>query len=195
MSETERKQSLTGLARRLSRLPVDKKKAALEISASLAGVSLKVSKEFVEAVPKAAKILTEENLRDWGELGRKLAMADADQGVEFFRKGVSALRLFPAKARSYLFQICRRQLILSSSIALETFDSFPSIAKAAKDKSLLTSILGLAMEIANRSAKHSSDFLKNTPAVIASLSEFDDEGRSGTPSSNWPQNSQTGPAV
>lgn len=164
------------MARRLSRLPAEKKKAALEISASLAAVSLKVSKEFVEAVPKASKILTEENLRDWGELGRKLAMANAELGVEFFKKGVSKLRVIPAEGRSHLFRICKRQLILSSSIAIATFESFPETAKDAKDKALLTSVLGLAVEIANRSAKHSSDFLNNTPEVLESLEGFDENG-------------------
>ncbi|MDH3528504.1 MAG: hypothetical protein OEQ28_02975, partial [Acidobacteriota bacterium] len=174
MSDSERKQSLTGLARRLSRLPNDKKKAALETSASLASVSLKVSKEFVEAVPIASKILTEENLRDWGELGRKLAMADADLGVEFFKRGVSGLKKLSPEARSSLFQICRRQLILSSAISIETFDSFPAIANMNVDEEMLTTILKLGVEISNRSAKHSSDFLKNTPAVIETLDRFDD---------------------
>ncbi len=53
---TEKKQTFTNLARRLGKLPNDKKIIALEMSATLAGVSLKVSREFVEAVPKAAKI-------------------------------------------------------------------------------------------------------------------------------------------
>ena len=68
------KNTLTGLAARLSRLPGDQRRAALEVAASLAGVSLRVSRDFVEAVPKAAKILSADDLRHWGELGRRLAM-------------------------------------------------------------------------------------------------------------------------
>ncbi len=52
-SQNSKKQTFTGLARRLGKLPNEKKIAALEMSASLAGVSLRVSREFVEAVPKA----------------------------------------------------------------------------------------------------------------------------------------------
>jgi hypothetical protein len=156
-------------------MPNEKKKVALEMSASLAAVSLKVSREFVEAVPKAARLLNESNLRDWGEFGRKLAMANADLGVEFFQRSVGSLKKLPTKARTHLFKICMRQLILSSTVALETFDFVPEIANKTKDKKLLTSILGLSSEIAHRSAKHSADFLKHTPGVIDSLSGFGDE--------------------
>ena len=175
MSKSKKGQSYTDLARRLSRLPQDKRKAALEISASLAAVSLKVSKEFVEAVPRAGKILTESNLRDWGELGRKVAMADAELGVEFFARGVAPLRGMNAASRSHLFGVCRRQLILSSSIALETFDFAPDIAKETDNKKLFESVTALAYEIANRSAKHSNEFLKNTPDVIKALARFGDD--------------------
>ena len=60
---SKNKKTLTGLAARLGRLPSDKKRAALEMSAALAGVSLRVSREFVEAVPRAAKLLSAEDLR------------------------------------------------------------------------------------------------------------------------------------
>ena len=73
------------------------------MSAALAAVSLKVSREFVEAVPKAAKILSADDLRDWAEMGRKVAMANADLGVDYFAKGVNSLRKIPAKSRSMIF--------------------------------------------------------------------------------------------
>ena len=81
-----KKETFTGLARKLSRLPNEKKIVALEMSASLAGVSLSASREFVEAVPKAAKILSADDLRHWAEMGRRLAMANADLGAEFFHR-------------------------------------------------------------------------------------------------------------
>src|SRR5258708_4061665 len=84
--------SFTGLARRLSRLPTEHKRVALEASASLAGVSLRVSREFVEAVPKASKILNAEDLRSWAEMGRKMAMVDTEAGIKFFSYGVADFR-------------------------------------------------------------------------------------------------------
>ncbi|MEQ1923695.1 MAG: hypothetical protein ABL952_14405, partial [Pyrinomonadaceae bacterium] len=169
------KPTLTWLARRLGQLPADKKRAALETSAALAGVSLRVSREFVEAVPKAAKVLSADDLRNWGEFGRRLAMGNAESGVKFFADGVEGLKKIPKNARSAVFQVCSRQLVLSSSIALETFHQIPAIAAALSDKKLLASILDLAVEIAQRSAKHSADFLEHTPAVARALEQFGDE--------------------
>lgn len=155
----------------LRHLPTDKKRVALEMSASLAGVSLRVSRAFVEATPKATKILNADNLRLWAELGRKLAMANADVGVKFFTDGVSEFKKVTPKARQLVFQICTKQLILSSSIALETFGYIPELAKEIEDDELLTEILTIADQIAHRSAKHSSEFLKSTPAVAKFLAE------------------------
>ncbi|MCO5334767.1 MAG: hypothetical protein M9893_12340, partial [Pyrinomonadaceae bacterium] len=54
-----------GLAKSLSALPSEQKRAAVEISAALAAVSLRLSREFVEAVPAAAEILSADELRVW----------------------------------------------------------------------------------------------------------------------------------
>ncbi|MFM9905748.1 MAG: nitric oxide reductase activation protein NorD [Pyrinomonadaceae bacterium] len=172
------KPTLTGLARRLGKLPADKKRAALEISAALAGVSLRVSRQFVEAVPKAARILSAEDLRNWGEFGKRLAMGNAETGVNFFAEGVDGLKKIPAGSRAAVFELCSRQLVLSSSIALETFYLVPDVAAATKDKKLLADILSLAVEIAHRSAKHSADFIEYTPAFIHALDRFGEDGSS-----------------
>ena len=171
----EKKQTLTGLARRLGKLPNDKKIIALEMSAALAGVSLRVSREFVEAVPKAAKILSAEDIRNWAEMGRRLAMTNADSGANFFIGGVGDLKKVPEAARPLVFQICTRQLVLSGSIALETFQLIPTLAKEIGDDKLFTEILQLASEIAGRSAKHSADFLQKTPKVAETLERFGDD--------------------
>ncbi len=171
----EKKETFTGLAKKLTRLSGEQKRAALEMSASLAGVSLRVSREFVEAVPKAARILSADDLRNWAELGRRLAMGNADTGAQFFTGGVNNLKSVPENARSLVFQICTRQLVLSSSIALETFELIPKLAKEINDNALFTDILKLASEIANRSAKHSADFLNKTPQVAESLKRFGEE--------------------
>lgn len=178
MAETEnessnsKKQTLTNLARRLGKLPNDKKIIALEMSAALAGVSLRVSREFVEAVPKAARILSAEDIRNWAEMGRRLAMTNAETGADFFVVGVGELKKIPDDARPLVFQICARQLVLSASIALETFRLIPTLAGEIGDDRLLTEILRLASEISNRSAKHSADFLQKTPQVAAALKKF-----------------------
>jgi nitric oxide reductase activation protein len=168
----ETKPTFTGLARRLGQLPADKKRAALEMSAALAGVSLKVSREFVEAVPQAANILSADDLRNWGEFGRRVAMGNADTGVKFFAAGTEDLAHVPEAARGALFEICTRQLVLSSSTALETYKSVPIVARQVHDPAFLTRVLEIAVLVAQRSARHSSELLQHTPALSATLDSF-----------------------
>src|SRR4030095_9325963 len=99
------------------------------MSAALAAISLKVSREFVEAVPQAADILSADDLRAWGELGRRLAMGSAGTGVSFFSGGVEDLADIPEESRELVFQIATRQLVLSSSTALETYAFVPGLAR------------------------------------------------------------------
>ncbi len=164
--------------RHLGRLPADKRRAALEMSAALAAISLRVSREFVEAVPEAAKVLSADDMRSWAEFGRRLAMGSAGTGVSFFAgDAIEKLAGVPESARGLVFQICSRQLVLSSSIALETFALIPDLAEQVRDDQLLTEILQLGVEIANRSAKHSFDFLQKTPRVVSALEAFGDDKR------------------
>jgi nitric oxide reductase NorD protein len=174
-SVTERR-TLAGLARELGRLPVDAARAALETSAAIAGVSLRASIEFLRAAPDAAAVLEPEELRAWGEMGRRLAMGDAETATAFFAAGVEAFQRVPREARPLIFQICTRQMTLSSSVALETFNRAPQLSEIITDTELLRSILEVAAEISRRSAKHSADFLSTTPRVIQRLVDYDDAG-------------------
>lgn len=175
-TEGEERQTFATLAVRLGKLPPDKKRAALEAGTAVAGVSFRAGREFVETVPKAARLLTVDGLLAWGEFGRKLAMGNADAGADFFAHGVDVLRKIPAELRTDALEICKRQLILSSSTALETFHRMPEIAKAVKDKQLLAGIIKLALDVAGRSAKHSADLLARTPAFADAVDKFDDGG-------------------
>ena len=174
-AENGRKQSLTGLAAGLSRLPAEKRRAAMETSAALAGVSLRVSRDFIEAVPDAADVLSADDLRGWGELGRKLAMGKADTGSRFFSGGASGISSVPEEGRRLLFDICTRQLVLSSSIALETYEFVPQLAAEVESRDLLIDILKLASDIARRSAKHSYDLLKRSLPVVKAIESFGEE--------------------
>ncbi len=172
---SETKPTFTGLARSLGQLPADKKRAALEMSAALAGVSLKVSREFVEAVPAAANILSADDLRHWGEFGRRIAMGNAETGVKFFAAGVEGLAEVPEAGRAAVFEICTRQLVLSSSTAIATYRSVPAMARRVKDAEFLTRVLEIAVLVAQRSARHSSELLQHTPDLAAALDRFGEE--------------------
>ncbi|MBC7796143.1 MAG: hypothetical protein H7Z37_04630, partial [Pyrinomonadaceae bacterium] len=172
MKDRNDRKTLTELAKDLGRLPSDKSRVALEIAANLAGVSLRASKEFLQAAGGAADVLSPDDLRSWGELGRKLAMTNADTGVKYFADGVENFREIPEQSRTLVFQVCLRQLVLSSAVAVETFHLAPEIAASVKDEDSLNKIFGVAAEIAKRSAKHSADFLKNTVKLVAAIESF-----------------------
>lgn len=174
-SVTEQR-TIAGLARQLGALPADAARTALEMSASIAAVSLRVSIEYLRAVPNAARVLEAAELRAWGELGRRLAMGDVETAVSFFFAGVGELNRVPVEARPLIFQICSRQMTLSSSVALETFRTAPALAVYIPDSELLRSTFEVAAEISKRSAKHSADFLKATPRLVRRMREFGADG-------------------
>src|SRR5205085_2713055 len=76
------------------------------------------------------------------------------------------------EARPLIFQVCSRQMTLSSSVALDTFKSAPALAHYITDADVLRSIFEVAAEISKRSAKHSADFLKATPRVARRIRDF-----------------------
>jgi nitric oxide reductase NorD protein len=173
-SVTERR-TLAGLARELGRLPGDQARAALETSASVAGVSLRASIEFLRAAPTAARVLEAAELRAWGEMGRRLAMGDVETAVSFFAAGVEELAHVPRETRPLIFQVCARQMTLSSSVAIETFRRAPLLVESITDAELLRAIFEVAAEISRRSAKHGADFLNATPRVVQRINGFGED--------------------
>ena len=173
-SVTERR-TIAGLARELGGLPIDAARATLETSAAIAGVSLRASIEFLRAAPQAARVLAATELRSWGEMGRRLAMGDVETAISFFSEGVEDLKNVHGEARPLIFQVCSRQMTLSSAVALETFKSAPHLASYIADEKLLSSIFEVAAEISKRSAKHSADFLKATPRIIRRMRDFGED--------------------
>src|SRR5712691_4524323 len=169
------RQSIIELTRDLARLPLDQAAAAIETSAAIAGVSLRASIAFLRAVHEAAPVLAAAELRSWGEMGRRLGMGDVEAAVTFFSAGVNDLNNIPREARPTVFQLCSRQMNLSSSVAIDTFRKVSALAKTVNSPAALHSVLEIAAEISRRSAKHSSDFLEATPLVVDVLNEFEDE--------------------
>src|SRR5712664_1513022 len=174
---TERR-TLAGLLRGISHLPLEHTRAALETSAAIAAVSLRASIEFLRAAPGVAKVLEPTELRAWGELGRRLAMSEVENGVGFYTSALGEFTRVPPAARPFVFQVCSRQMILSAATAAETFRGAALLAAKIKDGDLLRSIYEVAAEISRRSAKHSADFLNVTPSVISALHQENKPARS-----------------
>ena len=164
--------TIAGLVREIGKLPADRTRAVLEVSAQLAALSLRVSLEFLRAATGAAQVLEAAGLREWGDMGCRLASADVETGANFFKAGVAELLEVPSEARPLLFQVCARQSPLSTSIATETFKRAPELARAAGDGESLASTYEVALEIARRSARHSADFLAASPAAFAHLEKY-----------------------
>ena len=179
-------------ARELRRLPADRARAAAEVSASLAGVALRLSFDFLRAAPDAARLLTADELRQWGETGRRLAL-ERNAGAEFFDAGVTHLAAHSADARRLLFETCARQMRLSLLIARDTFARAGTLAASidatnsdvdltadandTRTDDRLARVYEVALEISHRSAKHSADFLRATPDAVRALRSLrlDDE--------------------
>ena len=86
--QSAERQSFLELTRSISSLPLDQTAALLETSAAIAAISLHAGIEFLRAAPAAAQILQSAELRSWGEMGRRLAMADYESAIAFFTEGV-----------------------------------------------------------------------------------------------------------
>ncbi|MFN2515831.1 MAG: nitric oxide reductase activation protein NorD [Pyrinomonadaceae bacterium] len=166
------RQSFLKLTRELANLPLDQSAAALETSAAIAGVSLRASIEFLRSAPTAADVLEPTELRSWGDMGRRLAMSDVETAITFFAEGVGNLENIPEQARQFVFQLCSRQMTLSSSIAIDTLRNLPALGKTIGESGVLGAVLEVAAEIARRSAKHSAEFLSEAPKVVEHLGRF-----------------------
>ncbi|HEU4768327.1 MAG TPA: hypothetical protein VFS77_13170, partial [Pyrinomonadaceae bacterium] len=177
MSEEQQsaeRQSFLELTRSIAGLPLDQAAAVVETSAAIASISLRAGIEFLRAAPAAANVLQAAELRAWGEMGRRLAMADYESAIAFFAEGVEPLRIVPQPLRAAVFVLCSRQMVLSTAVGRETLASIPSLVGEVEDTDFLVSILEVATEIARRSAKHSAEFLSVSSHVWRELRRFND---------------------
>src|ERR1051325_5969995 len=178
MSEEHEKsaerQSFLELTRSLTGLPLDHAAAVLETSAAIAGVSLRAGIEFLRAAPAASRILQPAELRAWGDMGRRIAMADYEAAIAFYAQGVEPLRIVSPGLLPPVFVLCTRQMILSTIVGRETLHSLPALAAEINDDELLRATLDVATEIARRSAKHSAEFLNASGTVSHKLRGFND---------------------
>ena len=172
--QSAERQSFLELTRSITSLPLDQTAAVLETSAAIAGISLRTGIEFLRAAPAAAQVLQSAEMRAWGEIGRRLAMADYESAISFFVEGVESLSSISPELRPAVFALCTRQIALSTAIARETLRALPQISAEIGDDHLLASILDIATEIARRSAKHSAEFLNASSTVSREIKNFND---------------------
>src|SRR5215218_4422552 len=101
--QSAERQSFLELTRSLTGLPLDQAAAVLEASAAIASVSLRAGIEFLRAAPAASHVLQPAEMRSWGEMGRRLAMADYESAISFFAEGVETLQAVSPELRPAIF--------------------------------------------------------------------------------------------
>src|SRR5581483_5184091 len=162
--------TVESLAKKFGVMPSDRAWVAVDVGASLASVSLSVTSEFFKAAPEVAQYLENDDLRAWAELGRRIALNNPEEAVEFFGTSAKTLAAVPERLRPLLVALCGKQIVLSPAAALATFHDAPrtvttladenaEVEKTDDGKSPTEYTLGLAESFAQRTGATAAEFL------------------------------------
>ena len=168
--------TVEALAMKMGLKPSDRGWVTVDIGASLVSVSPKVAMDFFKSVPDVAKVLENGDLRAWSELGKRIAQHNPEEASDFFRYSIETLEVLPEKLRSLLVALCSKQIVLSPAAALTTFRQAPRLAASLGDERSAARLFGIAVEVAHRSVKHSTEVLTAAPQALAALREMDGDG-------------------
>jgi nitric oxide reductase NorD protein len=161
--------TIESLAMKMGVMPSERAWVAVDIGASLAGISLKSTVDFFKAAPEVARLLENGDLRNWAELGRRIAINNADEASEFFRTSTEILGALPPQVRPLLINLCSKQIVLSPAAALTTFRTAPQTMASITDEAAAVRLFGIAVEVAHRSVKHSTEVLNAAPRALTVL--------------------------
>ncbi len=161
--------TIESLAMKMGLMPSDRAWMTIDIGSSLASVSLKVTVDFFKAAPDVAYYLGNDDLRAWAELGRQIALNQAEEASEFFRSSAQTLRALPAPLRRLLMSLCAKQMVLSPAAALATFNAAPRTVASLGEEQAAIKLFNIAVEVAHRSVKHSTEVLAAAPQALAAL--------------------------
>ena len=167
------RKSVEALARSFGIQPNDRAWVTMDVGASLASVSIKVATEFFRVVPEVAQHLDNEDLRLWAEVGRRVALDNADEANGFFHHSAQTLAEIPVPLRPLLIALCSKQIVLSPSTALNTFNSAPHTIAKLGETEATQKLFNIAVAVANRSVKHSTEVLAAAPNALAALTKLE----------------------
>ncbi len=167
------RKSVEALARSFGIQPNDRAWVTMDVGASLAGVSIKVATEFFRVVPEVAQHLENEDLRQWAEVGRRIALDNAEEANGFFHTSAQTLAAVPVNLRPQLIALCGKQIVLSPSTALNTFYTAPKTIEKLGETEATYKLFNIAVAVANRSVKHSTEVLAAAPNAVAALHQLD----------------------
>lgn len=164
--------TVEALAMKMGLKPSDRGWVAMDIGASLVSISPKVAMDFFKAVQEVSHVLENGELRAWAEMGKRIAVNNTEEAGEFFRGSMDTLQAVPENLRPLLISLCAKQIVLSPDAALKTFRSAPRTAKQLGDERSATRLFGIAVEVAHRSVKHSTEVLTAAPQALNALAGF-----------------------
>ena len=165
--------TIEALAMKLGVMPSERAWVTVDVGASLASVSLKAAVEFFKAAPEVARYIENDDLRAWAEMGRRIALNNAEEAIEFFRSSAETLAALPVALRPLLVALCAKQIVLSPGSALTTFRNAPRTAAAFGDERAALKLFSIAVEVAQRSVKHSTEVLTAAPQALTALKRLE----------------------
>ncbi len=168
------KSTVEALAMKMGLKPNERGWVTVDIGASLVSVSPKVAMEFFRAVQEVAQLIENGDLRSWAEIGRKIALNNAEEASDFFRDSIEILAILPEQMRSLLIALCAKQIVLSPAAALTTFRNAPRTIASLREERYAVRLFSIAVEVAHRSVKHSTEVLTAAPQALSALRNLED---------------------
>jgi len=169
--------TVDSLSKRLRSLPRDRISLTAELVITMAAINLRTATEMLRAAPDVAALLDLADLRIWGEIGKRLCATSPDTAIGFFQSSASTLESLPAEARATVLKLVVKQAALSANTAAESFRAAPAILASMGGGSNVEQVLGICLELARHSVKHSSDLLSAAPRVLAQLERYSGDSK------------------
>src|SRR5499426_3682056 len=177
--------TVEALAMKMGLKPNERGWVTLDIGASLISVSPKVAMDFFKSVQEVSQLLENDDLRAWAEMGRKVALSSAEEAGDFFRFSNEVLAALPESLRSLLIALCSKQIVLSPTAALATFRNAPRMVASLGEERFASRLFKIAVEVAHRSVKHSTEVLTAAPQALKALRSFDSGSANAPATEPW----------
>ncbi len=165
--------TVEALAMKMGLKPNERGWVTVDIGASLVSVSPKVAMDFFKSVQEVSHLVDNGDLRAWAEMGRKIALNSAEEAGDFFRYSGEVLAALPESLRTLLIALCSKQIVLSPAAALTTFRNAPRTVASLGEERFASRLFKIAVEVAHRSVKHSTEVLTAAPQALKALRSFD----------------------
>ncbi|MBO0727199.1 MAG: hypothetical protein J2P52_16460, partial [Blastocatellia bacterium] len=181
--------TVESLAMKMGLKPNERGWLTLDIGASLISVSPKVAMDFFKAVQEVSDLVDNGDLRAWAEMGRKIALKSAEEASDFFRFSNEVLAALPEGMRTLLIALCSKQIILSEAAALATFRNAPRMVASLGEERSASRLFKIAVEVAHRSVKHSTEVLTAAPQALKALRNFESGAAESPAAESQPEES------